>query len=94
AQRRNLMLRRFAEMGVPCFPPGGAFYAFPDVRRFGLSSKDFALRLLEEESVAVVPGSAFGNAGEGCVRACYATAMDKLEVALERIGNFVSRLKA
>lgn len=93
AQRRNLLLRKFREMGVPCFPPGGAFYAFPDVRQFGLSSKDFALKLLEEESVAVVPGSAFGAAGEGCVRACYATAMDKLEIALERIGNFVSRLK-
>ena len=94
AQRRNLMLRRFAEMGVPCFPPGGAFYAFPDVRKFGLTSKEFALRLLEEESVAVVPGNAFGAAGEGLVRACYATAFDRLEVALERIGNFVSRLKA
>lgn len=92
AQRRNLLLRRFAEMGMPCFPPGGAFYAFPDIRQFGLSSKDFALRLLEEESVAVVPGSAFGDAGEGCVRACYATAMDKLEIALERIGNFLNRL--
>lgn len=94
AQRRNLLLRRFSEMGMPCFPPGGAFYAFPDVRKFGLSSKDFAYRLLEEESVAVVPGSAFGEAGEGCVRACYATAIDQLEVALERIGNFVSRLES
>lgn len=92
AQRRNLLLNRFAEMGMPCFPPGGAFYAFPDIRKFGLSSKDFALRLLEEEDVAVVPGSAFGEAGEGCVRACYATAMDKLVIALERIGNFINRL--
>lgn len=92
AQRRNLLLKRFGEMGMPCFPPGGAFYAFPDVRKFGLSSQDFALRLLEEESVAVVPGSAFGEAGEGCVRACYATGMDQLKIALERIGNFVSRL--
>ncbi len=92
AQRRNLMLKRFDTMGVPCFPPGGAFYAFPDVRKFGLTSKEFAMNLLEQESVAVVPGSAFGAAGEGSVRACYATAMDKLEIALERIGNFVSRL--
>ncbi len=93
AMRRNLLLKRFAAMGVPCFSPGGAFYSFPDIREFGMSSKEFALRLLEEESVAVVPGSAFGQAGEGFVRACYATAPDKLETALERIGNFVERLR-
>lgn len=92
AQRRNLLLRRFSEMEIPCFAPGGAFYAFPDIRKFGLSSSDFALRLLEEESVAVVPGNAFGEAGEGCVRCCYATAIDQLEIALERIGHFVSKL--
>lgn len=94
AQRRNLLLKRFGEMGITCFPPGGAFYAFPDIRNFGLSSKDFALRLLEEENVAVVPGNAFGAGGEGCVRACYAAAIDDLEIALERLGNFVSRLPA
>tara|TARA_R110002096_G_scaffold387471_7_gene581669 strand:+ start:1561 stop:2754 length:1194 start_codon:yes stop_codon:yes gene_type:complete len=93
AHRRNLMLKRFEEMGVPCFAPGGAFYLFPDIRKFGLSSKEFATQLLEEENVAVVPGTAFGNAGEGCVRACYATAYDKLEVALDRIEAFVGRLK-
>ena len=92
AQRRNLMLRRFAEMGLPCFSPGGAFYMFPDIRKYGLTSKEFALRLLEEESVAVVPGSAFGKAGEGSVRACYATAYDKIEIALDRIAAFVNRL--
>lgn len=92
AQRRNLLLRRFRQMGIPCFPPGGAFYAFPDIRKYGLTSKEFALRLLEEESVAVVPGDAFGESGNGCVRACYAAAIDHLEIALERIGNFVSRL--
>lgn len=92
AQRRNLMLRRFSEMEVPCFAPGGAFYMFPDIRKFGLSSRDFAYRLLEEESVAVVPGNAFGEAGEGCVRACYATSFDKLEIALDRIAAFVGRL--
>ncbi|MEM6916484.1 MAG: aminotransferase class I/II-fold pyridoxal phosphate-dependent enzyme [Verrucomicrobiota bacterium] len=94
SRRRNLLLSRFEEMGMPCFAPGGAFYAFPDIRKFGLSSKEFALRLLEEENVAVVPGDAFGEAGEGCVRACYATAFDQLEVALERIGCFVSRLES
>lgn len=92
AQRRNLMLRRFAEMGLPCFAPGGAFYMFPDVRKYGLSSKEFSLRLLEEENVAVVPGSAFGEAGEGCVRACYATAYDKIEIAMDRMAAFVGRL--
>ena len=93
AMRRNLLLSRFEKMGMPCFSPGGAFYSFPDVRKFGFSSKDFALRLLEEEDVAVVPGDAFGEAGEGFVRACYATAPEKLEIALERIGNFVGRLQ-
>ncbi len=92
AQRRNLMLKRFAEMELPCFAPGGAFYMFPDIRKYGLSSKEFALRLLEEESVAVVPGSAFGPAGEGSVRACYATAYDKIEVAMDRMAAFVKRL--
>ncbi|MBP9223259.1 MAG: aminotransferase class I/II-fold pyridoxal phosphate-dependent enzyme [Verrucomicrobiales bacterium] len=92
AQRRNLMLKRFQEMGLPCFAPGGAFYMFPDIRKYGLTSKEFALRLLEEESVAVVPGSAFGKAGEGSVRACYATAFEKLEIALDRIAAFVGRL--
>lgn len=93
AQRRNLLLKRFAEMGVPCFAPGGAFYAFPDIRKFGLSSTEFAHRLLEEEDVAVVPGNAFGEAGEGCVRCCYATAYDQLEIALTRIAAFVRRLQ-
>jgi len=92
AQRRNLMLKRFADMGLPCFSPGGAFYMFPDIRKYGLSSKEFALRLLEEESVAVVPGSAFGPAGEGSVRACYATAYDKIEIAMDRMEAFVKRL--
>lgn len=92
AKRRNLMLSGFARIGIPCFPPGGAFYLFPDVSRFGLSSRDFAHGLLNAESVAVVPGSAFGSCGEGCVRACYATARDQLEIALERIERFVNSL--
>ncbi|NOX99472.1 MAG: aminotransferase class I/II-fold pyridoxal phosphate-dependent enzyme [Verrucomicrobia bacterium] len=93
AMRRNLMLNRFEKIGVPCFSPGGAFYMFPDVREFGLSSSEFAFKFLEQESVAAVPGSAFGEAGEGFVRCCYATAIDKLEIALERMGNFVERLR-
>lgn len=92
AARRNLMLNGFERIGIPCFPPGGAFYLFPDISKFGLSSKDFALGLLESESVAVVPGTAFGKDGEGCVRACYATGRAELEVALERIERYVSKL--
>lgn len=92
ARRRNLMLKRFEEMGVPCFAPGGAFYMFPDIRKFGLKSQEFALRLLEEEGVAVVPGDAFGEAGQGCVRACYATSYEQLKVALDKIEAFVKRL--
>ncbi len=93
AQRRNLMLKRFADMGLPCFAPGGAFYMFPDIRRYGLTSKEFAMRLLERENVAVVPGNAFGPAGEGCVRACYATAYDKIEIAMDRMARFVKDLE-
>lgn len=94
AQRRNLMLKRFADMGVPCFTPGGAFYVFPDVREFGLTSMQFAMQLLEEESVAVVPGDAFGAAGAGFVRACYATGIDQLAIALDKIEAFVGRLRS
>lgn len=92
AKRRNLMLSGFARIGIPCFPAGGAFYLFPDISQYGLTSKDFAHRLLDSESVAVVPGTAFGACGEGCVRACYATARDQLEIALERIERFVKSL--
>jgi aminotransferase len=92
ALRRNLMLEGFARIGIPCFPPGGAFYLFPDISKFGLTSKEFAFGLLEQESVAVVPGTAFGTSGEGCVRACYATGRAELEEALTRIERFVRRL--
>ncbi|MFT5466038.1 MAG: aminotransferase [Verrucomicrobiales bacterium] len=92
AVRRNMVLSGLERIGIPCFAPGGAFYAFPDVSKFGLPSKDFAMRLVQEESVAVVPGDAFGASGEGCVRACYATSRDKLEIALERIERFVGKL--
>lgn len=92
AVRRNLVLNGFERIGIPCFPPGGAFYAFPDISKFGLTSKEFAMRLVEEEDVAVVPGDAFGASGQGCVRACYATSREQLEIALERIERFVGRL--
>ncbi|NBR63352.1 MAG: aminotransferase class I/II-fold pyridoxal phosphate-dependent enzyme, partial [Verrucomicrobia bacterium] len=91
--RRDFLCRRLEEAGLPVANPAGAFYLFADVRGTGLSSKDFALRLLEEEQVAVVPGGAFGPGGEGFVRCSYATALDRLEVAAERIERFVGRLR-
>jgi aminotransferase len=79
-------------IGLPTFEPKGAFYAFPQVSHLGISSADFAERLLEAERVAVVPGEAFGPSGDGFVRACYAVSMEKLELALERIDRFVRNL--
>lgn len=93
-KRRNLLVSAFEGMGIPCSRPAGAFYAFPCIRQFGIKSKDFALRLLDEENVAVVPGSAFGECGEGFVRCAYATSMDNLKEALARISRFVGKLKA
>ena len=93
-RRRNYVAAAFAEMHVPCHTPAGAFYAFPEIARFGLSSEEFALRLLEEESVAAIPGSAFGRSGEGFLRCAYATGMAPLKEALRRIARFVSRLDA
>jgi len=91
-QRMNVIVARLNAMGLPTFRPGGAFYVFADIRPTGLSSKEFALRLVNEQSVAVVPGSAFGPSGEGFVRACYATALPQLEIALERMAQFVAGL--
>ncbi len=94
AARRNLLLKSFADAGIPCFAPGGAFYSFPDIRATGLSSKVFAERLLEEEAVACVPGTAFGASGEGFLRCCYATATETLKEASFRIGRFYQRCLA
>jgi aminotransferase len=91
-RRRNFLAAAFAEMGIACHRPLGAFYAFPSIARFGLSSKDFALRLLEEEKVAVVPGSAFGACGEGFVRCAYATSLANVKEAMTRLKRFVARL--
>lgn len=90
-RRRRLMIEGFHEMGVPCFEPGGAFYAFPDIRSTGLSSEDFAVRLLDEEKVLVVPGNAFGEQGEGFVRCAYAASWEDLDEALRRMSRFVKR---
>ena len=90
-RRRRLMVDGLHAVGLPAFRPRGAFYAFPDVRATGMSSAVFSERLLAEERVAVVPGSAFGACGEGHVRACYASGYEQIERALERIGRFVQR---
>jgi aminotransferase len=91
-RRRRVMWRRFNDMGLACFEPRGAFYCFPNVSRTGLSDEDFAERLLKEEKVVVVPGSAFGERGRGHVRACYATSLEQIEEACDRIARFVGRL--
>lgn len=90
--RRDLMVKKLNEMGMDCHTPGGAFYVFPDIRAFGMSSVEFATKLLDEENVAAVPGSAFGESGEGFLRCCYATSMDEIQIALERMANFINRL--
>lgn len=91
-ERRDFVVRRFNEIGVDCHLPGGAFYVFPDIRKFGMGSKEFAMRLLEEEDVAAVPGDAFGASGEGFLRCCYAASFEQLKEALARIERFVGRL--
>ncbi len=88
-RRRKLMVRGFNAMGLTCFEPKGAFYTFPSIEITGMTSEEFAERLLEEEKVAVVAGSAFGRCGEGHVRCCYATSMSDIQEAIERINRFV-----
>jgi aminotransferase len=90
-RRRRVIVKGLRDLGLPCFEPKGAFYAFPSIAPTGLSDEEFAEQLLHEEKVAVVPGSAFGDCGRGHVRCCYATSMPKIEEALERIGRFVAR---
>jgi aminotransferase len=91
-RRRNFVATAFAEMGLDCHRPLGAFYAFPNIVKFGLSSRDFALKLLREEKVAVVPGDAFGACGEGFVRCAYATNMQNIKEAMVRLSRFTSKL--
>ena len=79
-------------MGIDCFEPFGAFYVFPNIKKFGLSSDDFALQLLEKERLAVVPGTAFGDCGEGFIRISYAYSLEDLKKALERLKHFISEL--
>ncbi len=91
--RRRYLLHRFREMGIPCFEPYGAFYMFPCIKKFGMTSEEFAERLLECEKVAVVPGTAFGAGGEGFVRVSYASSLSDLKKAAEHIERFVRRLE-
>lgn len=91
-QRRRYLIHAFQEMGLDCFEPLGAFYMFPSIKRFGMTSDEFATRLLQEEKVAVVPGTAFGDCGEGFLRVSYAYSLKNLKEALGRIERFVNRL--
>ena len=90
--RRRYIYRRLLEMGIECFEPLGAFYIFPDISRFGRDSNTFCERLLQEQKVAIIPGSAFGNCGEGHVRISYAAAFETIEAAMNRLENFISSL--
>lgn len=92
-QRRRYLMNAFKEMGLECFEPFGAFYVFPCIKEFGMTSEEFATRFLEEERVAAVPGSAFGDSGEGFLRISYAYSLDNLKIAMERLKNFVEKLR-
>ena len=93
SQRRRYLVHALREMGLDCFEPYGAFYVFPSIKKFGMTSDEFATRLLQEEKVAVVPGTAFGRCGEGFIRVSYAYSLESLKVALDRIRRFVERLE-
>ena len=92
-QRRRFLVKALRDMGFDCYEPQGAFYVFPNIKRFGMTSDEFALKLLEEEKVAVVPGTAFGDCGEGYLRISYAYSLQDLKRALERLERFVRRLE-
>lgn len=92
-QRRRYLMHAFKEMGLECFEPFGAFYVFPCIKEFGMTSEEFATRFLEEEKVAAVPGNAFGESGEGYLRISYAYSLEKLKVAMERLARFIAKLR-
>ena len=89
-RRRRLLVSAFREMGLPCFEPLGAFYIFPSIKQTGMSSEEFCSALLKEKHIATVPGTAFGASGEGHIRCRYATAVDKINIALDRMADFVA----
>lgn len=92
-QRRRYLMDAFKKMGLECFEPFGAFYVFPCIKEFGMTSEEFATKFLQEEKVAVVPGTAFGDCGEGFLRISYAYSLDNLKTAIGRLENFVNRLR-
>ena len=91
--RRRYLMHRFREMGLKCFEPFGAFYAFPCIQEFGMTSEEFATRMLQEEKVVVVPGTAFGDCGEGFLRISYAYSLESLKEALDRMEAFIRKLR-
>jgi aminotransferase len=91
--RRDFIVGAFNDLGLDCFQPHGSFYVFPKISSTGLTSQEFSVGLLREEKVAVVPGPAFGPSGEGHVRACYATSLDQIKIAMKRIGDFCERAR-
>lgn len=92
-QRRRFLMHAFKEMGLECFEPYGAFYVFPCIKEFGMTSDEFANRFLQEEKVAVVPGTAFGESGEGFVRISYAYSLEQLKAAMEKLAHFITKLR-
>lgn len=92
-QRRRFLMNAFKEMNLPCFEPFGAFYVFPCIKEFGMTSEEFATKFLEEEKVAAVPGSAFGDSGEGFLRISYAYSIENLKIAMERLARFIEKLR-
>jgi len=92
-QRRNFLMNAFREMNLPCFEPFGAFYVFPDIREFNMTSEEFAFALLDAQKLAVVPGTAFGDSGEGFLRISYAYSLEKLKIAMERIAIYIEGLR-
>lgn len=92
-QRRRYLMHAFKEMGLDCFEPFGAFYVFPCIKEFGMTSDEFAVKFLQEEKVAVVPGTAFGDCGEGFLRISYAASMENIKIAMKRLAEFIERLR-
>ncbi len=92
-QRRRYLMNEFKEMNLPCFEPFGAFYVFPDIREFNMTSEEFAFAFLDAQNVAVVPGTAFGDSGEGFLRISYAYSLERLKIAMERLAVFVEELR-
>ena len=91
--RRRFLMNAFKEMKLECFEPFGAFYVFPCIKEFGMTSEEFATRFLQEEKVALIPGTAFGSSGEGFVRISYAYSLDTLKIAMERLKKFITKLR-